>query len=90
MRLYLESVDLFEHAEGLAVASSGRGESGDALLRNFNSPAKKAWTYICLAVEPEQQIHVRHKNRKESLNWDALKSQFTRGSILQKVRLHQQ
>ena len=53
MCLYLESMDLFEHAEGLAVAPSGSGESGAASLRNFNSCAKKAWTYICLAVEPE-------------------------------------
>ena len=50
MRLYLESMDLFEHAEGLAVAPSGSGESGAASLRNFNSRAKKAWMYICLAV----------------------------------------
>ena len=89
MRLYLESMDLLEHAEGLAVAPSGSGESGAASLRNFNSRAKKAWTYICLAVEPEQQIHVRDtKTAKEA--WDALKSQFARESILQKVRLRQQ
>ena len=43
MHLYLESMDLFEHAEGLAVTPSG---SGAASLRNFNSRAKKAWTYI--------------------------------------------
>ena len=86
MHLYLESMDLFEHADGLAVAPSG---SGAASLRNFSSCAKKAWTYICLAVEPKQQIHVRHtKTAKEA--WDALKSQFTHESILQKVRLHQQ
>ena len=73
MHLYLESMDLFEHADGLAVAPSG---SGAASLRNFSSCAKKAWTYICLAVEPKQQIHVRHtETAKEA--WDALKSQFT-------------
>ena len=89
MCLYLESMDLFEHAEGLAVVPSGSGESGVASLRNFNSHAKKAWTYICLAVETEQQIHVRDtKTAKEA--WDALKSQFARESILQQVRLHQQ
>ena len=78
-----------EHAEGLAVAPSGSGESGAASLRNFNSHARKAWRYICLAVEPEQQIHVRDtKTAKEA--WDALKSQFARESILQKLRLCQQ
>ena len=45
--------------------------------------------YICLAVEPEQQIDVRDtKTTKEA--WDALKSQFAHELILQKVRLHQQ
>ena len=64
-------------------------KSGTALMRNFNSHAKKAWTYICLAVEPEKQIHVRDtKTSKEA--WDALKSQFAHESILQKVRLCQQ
>ena len=71
---------LFEYAEGLALAPSGSGESGAASLRNFNSRAEKAWTYICLAVEPEQQIHVRDtKTAKKA--WDALKSQFPRESI---------
>ena len=36
-----KQLDLFEHAEGLAVAPFGSGESGAALLRNFNSCAKK-------------------------------------------------
>ena len=35
MHLYLENMDLFEHAEGLAVALSGSGESGAASLRAF-------------------------------------------------------
>ena len=90
MRLYLESLDLFEHADGSAEAPTSTGGDDDAtLLRAFNSRAKKAWTYICLAVEPEQQIHVRDtKTVKEA--WDALKNQFARESILQKVRLRQQ
>ena len=67
--MYLESMDLFEHAERLSVAPSGSGESGAALLRTFNSRAKNAWTSICLAVEPEQQIQVRDtKTAKEA--WD--------------------
>ena len=79
MHLYLENMDLFEHAEGLPPS-----ESGAALLRTFNSHAKKTWTYICMAVEPEQQIHVRDmKTTKEA--WDALRSQFACESILQKV-----
>ena len=87
MRLYLESLDLYEHADGSAVTPD---EDATAEVQgSFSSGAKKAWTYICLAVEPEQQIHVRDtKTAKEA--WDALKSQFARESILQKVRLRQQ
>ena len=54
-----------------------------------NSRAKKAWTYICLAVEPEQQIHVRQTATANEA-WDALQGQFVRKSLLQKVRLRQQ
>ena len=87
MRLYLESMDLFEHVDGSAEAPVG--DATDVAIRAFNSRKKKAWTYICLAVEPEQQIHVRDTiTAKEA--WDALKSQFVRESILQKVRLRQQ
>ena len=87
MRLYLESMDLFEHVDGSAEAPVG--DATDVAIRSFNSRKKKAWTYICLAVEPEQQIHVRDTiTAKEA--WDALKSQFARESILQKDRLQQQ
>ena len=83
MRLYLESMDMFEHAERLVVIFSDSGESGAASLRTVNCRAKKAWMSICLAVEPEQQIHVRDmRTAKEA--WDALKNQFARESILQK------
>ena len=86
MRLYLESNDLFEHADGTAVAPNA--EAGAAEARNFCLKAKKAWTYICLAVEPSQQIHICDtKTAKDA--WDALKNQFARDSILQKVRLRQ-
>ena len=88
MRLSLECNDLFGHADGTAVAPTDTDANRDA-LRNFRSQAKKAWTYICLAVEPEQQIHVRDiKTAKEA--WDALKNQYARESILQKIRLRQQ
>ena len=40
-------------------------------------------------MEPEQQIHVRDTQTAKQA-WDALKSQFARESILQKVRLRQQ
>ena len=61
----------------------------EAVKKAYRSAAKKAWTQICLAVEPEHQIHVRDtRTAKEA--WDALKSQFARESILQKVRLRQQ
>lgn len=89
MRLYLESLDLFEHADGSAETPTSTGNDAAALLRAFNSRAKKAWTSICLAVEPEQQIHVRETTTAKEA-WDALKSQFARESILQKIRLRQQ
>ena len=44
--------------------------------------------HICLAIEPEYQIHLRDtKSAKEAL--DALKGQFAAESLLQKVRLRQ-
>ena len=87
MRLYLESHELFEHAEGTAE-SPGTDTSAE-VRRKFTSDAKKAWTHICLAIEPEYQIHVRDtRTAKEA--WDALKNQFARESLLQKVRLRQQ
>ena len=87
MRLYLESLDLYEHADGSAVTPDE--DATAEVQRNFSSDAKKAWTYICLAVEPEQQIHVRDMTTAKEA-WDALKSQFARESILRKVRLRQQ
>ena len=51
--LYLESLDLFEHVDGSAEAPNGTGENVAALQRAFKFRSKKAWTYICLAVEPE-------------------------------------
>lgn len=87
MRLYLESHDLFEHTDGTAETPT---EDADAeVRRKFVSSAKKAWTYICLAIEPEYQIHVRDTNTAKEA-WDALKRQFARESLLQKVRLRQQ
>ena len=87
MRLYLESLDLFDHVTGKAAAPGE--DASDETQRNFNLGAKKAWTHICLAIEPERQLHVREtKTAKEA--WDALKKQFARESLLQKVRLRQQ
>ena len=87
MRLYLESLDLYAHGDGSPVTPDE--DATPEAQRSFSSAAKKAWTYICLAVEPEQQIHVRDtKTAKEA--WVALKSQFAQGSILQKVRLRQE
>ena len=73
MRLYLESFDLFAHVDGSAEPPE---ETASAQVKKaFETAAKKAWTYTCLAMEPEQQIHVRDmQNTKQA--WDALKSQF--------------
>ncbi len=50
MKLYLENQDLFDHADGTAIAP---GSSASETQRNaFKRAAKKAWTSICLAVEP--------------------------------------
>ena len=87
MRLYLESMDLFEFADGSAVPPAA--DATEAVRRTFANRAKKAWTYICLAVEPEQQIHIRDTTTANAA-WNTLKSQFVRISILQKVRLRQQ
>ena len=57
MSLYLESVDLFDHANGTAEAPGA--DASEETRTRFNAGAKKARTYICLAIEPEQQIHVR-------------------------------
>lgn len=87
MKLYLESQDLFEHVDGTAEEPDGDDIAREA--RIFRQRAKKAWTYICLAVEPEQQIHVRDTTTAAEA-WNALKNQFARESIVQKVRLRQQ
>lgn len=57
IRVYLESMDLFEFANGRV--ETPLEDASDPDRRKFNSQAKKAWTYICLAVLLEQQIHVR-------------------------------
>ena len=64
MRLYIWSQDLFQHVDGTAGTSAW--ENAEA-LQKFNSFAKKALTYDCLAIEAEQQIHVREtKTAKEA------------------------
>ncbi len=79
--MYLERFDLFGHADGSAVTPVET--ASEATKSAFNSSAKKAWTSIYLAVESGQQIHVRDTETAKQ----ALKSQFARESILQKVRL---
>ena len=87
MRLYLESLELFGHADG--TAETPAEDASAAVRRSFNSGAKKVWTHICLAIESEHQIHVRDTTTAKEA-WDALKKQFARESLLQKVRLRQQ
>ena len=86
MRLYLESLDLFAHVDG-SVEVPAKDASAQ-VKQEFKTASKKAWTYICLAVEPDQQIHVRNTTTAKEA-WDALKSQFARISISQIVRLRQ-
>ena len=84
MRLYLESLDLFGHADGSIEVPA---ENASAQVKQeFKIASKKAWAYVCLAIKPDQQIHVRNTtNAKEA--WDALMSQFATVSISQIVRL---
>lgn len=49
MRLYLESSDLFEHADGSAVPPEGDAASENE-VRRYRLRSKKAWTYICLRL----------------------------------------
>ena len=60
MRLYLESFDLFGYADGSAEPPAET--ASEQVKKAFELAAKKAWTYICLAVEPEQQIHTRQRH----------------------------
>ena len=56
MRLYLESLDLFGHVDGsIGVPDE---EASEQVKQEYKTASKKAWTYICLAVEPDQ--HVRN------------------------------
>ena len=77
---------LFGHVDG--SAASPAEDAADTVKNAFRSASKKAWTYICVAIEPEQQIHVRDTTTAKEA-WDTLKNQFARESILQKVRLRQ-
>ena len=86
MKLYLENQDLFDHVDGTAIAPAN--STSEAQRHAFRRAAKKAWTSICLAVEPEEQIHIRETSTAKEA-WDTLKEQFARQSILQKVRLRQ-
>ena len=87
MRLYLESLDLYEYVDGTAEVPEG--DPNSRAVKVFYQRCKKAWTYICLAVEPDQQIHVWETTTAEEA-WNALKVQFARESIVQKVRLRQE
>ena len=81
IRLYLESQDLFQ------FAATPEADAEEA-IRIFRLRSKKAWTHICLAVEPDEQIHIRDTTTAHEA-WEALKNQFARQSVLQKVRLRQ-
>ena len=49
MRLYLESMDLFGYADG-SIGNPAE-DASEQVKQAFRSALKKAWTYICLAVE---------------------------------------
>ena len=76
-------MDLFGYTDGsVGNPTEDASEQGKQAFTVCRSASEKAWTYICLAVEPEQQIHARDtKTAKEA--WDALKNQFARISISQ-------
>jgi hypothetical protein len=68
MHLYLDILDLFGHADGTAEIAE---DASDEVRQNFNSGAKKAWTHICLAIEPEHQITVQDTTTAREA-WDAI------------------
>ena len=73
MRLYLESQDLFEHVDG--TAETPEGKKMQKRCESLTVVQRKR-TYICLAIEPGQPIHVREtKTANEA--WHALKNQFS-------------
>ena len=88
IRLYFESLDLFEHVDGTAEVPDDN-DPNSKTVKAFRQRAKKVWTYICLVVEPDQQIHVRDTKTAEEA-WTVLKTQFARTSILLEVRLRKQ
>ena len=61
----IRSLSLFENAKGTAQLASDDAEARQSFARN----TKTAWTHICLAVEPEYQIHVRHTTTAKGA-WD--------------------
>ena len=64
MRLYLESLELFGHVDGsIGVPDE---EASEQVKQEYKTASKKAWTYICFAIEPDQQIHVRNVTRVSS------------------------
>ena len=65
IRLYLESLDLFGHADGSVEVPAE--DASEQVKQQFKPASKKAWTYICLAVETDQQIHVRNTHIKGGL-----------------------
>ena len=73
IRLYLESLDLYGHVDESAVSLAE--DAADAVKQGLKTALKKAWMYICLAIAPEQQMHVRDTTTGKQA-WDALKSQF--------------
>ena len=88
MRLYLESMDLFADGSAASAVSPGEGAT-DEVRRKFNLRKKKAWTYICLAIEPEQQVHVQETTTAKEA-WGTLQGRFAQESLRQKVRICQQ
>ena len=77
---YVESNDLFKHADATAVAPNAEAAATEAL--DFCLKDKKAWAHICLAVEPSQQIHL-HDMMTAKVACDALKNQVAHDSLLQ-------
>jgi hypothetical protein len=87
MKLYLSAKGLFEHAEGTGHRPADGGEH-DAERSKFDKEAHQAHAVICLAVEDSQLVHVRNSENAADA-WKALKDQFNKVSLLQKVRLRQ-
>ena len=88
IRLYFESLDLFGYVNGSAVSPAE--DAADTVKNAFRSASKKAWTDICLAIEPRAtDTRERYNHSKRSMGCAqkpvCTRLNFTKGQIETKL-----